>query len=79
MPDIVIEDKNRLDSLRRKAARRGYRLSTSRWRYYTVDNYGGVMLIKNYNNIVEWGDRFSLTLDEVDEFLNRLELESALR
>lgn len=68
---IVIEDKSRLDVLRRRAARLGLRLSTSRWRYHTKDNYGGAMLFQR--DWVRAGERYSLTLDEVAKHLGNLD------
>ena len=69
MKEIVLADRHRLDNLRKKAGRRGYRLSKARWHYHTIDNYGGVMIVDNYNNVVMAGDRYSLTLDEADRWL----------
>jgi hypothetical protein len=69
LKEIVLADRHRLDNLRKKAGRRGYRLSKARWHYHTIDNYGGVMIVDNYNNVVVAGDRYSLTLDEADRWL----------
>jgi hypothetical protein len=69
MKEIVITDRHRLGNLRKKANRRGYRLSKTRWHYHTIDNYGGVIIVDNYNNVIVAGDRYSLTLDEADRWL----------
>jgi hypothetical protein len=77
MTYITIDDKNRLDALRRKAARRGLRLTTTtRWRYHTIDNYGGAMLIDSYSNIVVYGDRYSLDLNDIEDVLKNYDLVS---
>jgi hypothetical protein len=69
LKEIVIADRNRLDNLRKNANRRGYRLSKARWHYHTIDNYGGVMIVDNYNNVVVAGDRYWFTLDGADWWL----------
>ncbi len=70
MAYIVIGNKNRPDMLRRKVDRLRYRLTKSRWRYHTSDNWGGVQLINTYNTVV-LGDRYGADLDHMEEFLNR--------
>lgn len=69
---IKDSDENRLRGLRRRAEQVGLRVSRSRrWRYQTIDNYGGVALIDTYSNTVVAGDRFSLDLDDAEDFINR--------
>ena len=68
MKYIAIDDKHRLDNLRKKATRRGLRLSKSTWRHHTLDNWGGVMIV--HNGIVVDGDRYSLTLDAAEDFID---------
>ena len=67
---IDVDDKGRLDVLRRRAKRMGYRIAKSRWRHHTIDNWGGLMIIENYQNLVVAGDRFSLTVDAAEEWLD---------
>lgn len=56
-------------TLRRKLDNAGYRLTKSRLKI-GCNNYGGYMIINNYYNCVVAGSCFSLSLDDVREFVS---------
>jgi hypothetical protein len=74
-----MEDKVRENRLRRVAQRRGLRLVKSRRRDPRAIDYGGFMLIRDNNTVVQdipIGDRYPPgsclnTLDEIEAYLNR--------
>lgn len=58
--------KKREDRVRRRLERQGFELKKSRARTYTADNQGGYMILRN--GIIEAGERFDLSLDDVERF-----------
>jgi hypothetical protein len=55
-----------LDSRARRAAKRAnLRAVKMRWRAGTIDNYGGYSLVDVNTNTLKYGDRFTLTADDV--------------
>lgn len=71
--DIASNDKVRENKLRRQAKRLGLVLRHSRARHLHIDDWGGYTLIDMYGNFDVAGPRFELSLDDVQEFLNRYE------
>jgi hypothetical protein len=58
-----------LDSRARRAAKRaGLVAKKSRWRYDSVDNFGGFMLVNPRYNCVVAGSRFDMTAEQVIEY-----------
>ena len=68
---VQIEDKSRLDTLRRRAKRVGMRLVKSRQRSTHLNNRGGLMLIDSYFNTVEAGVDYDLDLDAAEYWIER--------
>jgi hypothetical protein len=66
---IHINDKSRLNSLRRHAHRNGMRLEKSRQRSFHSNNRGGLMLIDNYFNIVRAGVDYDLDLETAEYWI----------
>lgn len=62
-------DKVRENKARRWARRHGMQLRKSRAQRLSIDNFGGYMLVDAGLNLIVKGDRFSLTLDAVEECL----------
>jgi hypothetical protein len=63
-------DKTRENRLRRMAARQGLALHKGRSRTPgDVDDRGGYQIVNVYRNTIEGGERFSLSLDQVEEWL----------
>jgi hypothetical protein len=60
------------NKLRRQLQKSGYRLEKSRIRNKNVDNQGGYMIIKTYTNAVHYGDRYQLTIEDVQEIVKDL-------
>ncbi len=56
--------------VRRKAARKGYRVHKSRLRHTHPDNDGDFMLIENRQNIPVLGWRFNASLSEIEAWLD---------
>ena len=55
-----------LDAHARRAAKRvGLYAQKSRWRLNTVDNWGGFQIIDPYLNMIEAGEKFDLSAEEV--------------
>jgi hypothetical protein len=61
-------EKAREARLRRLARRGGYSLRKSR-AGFSGDNFGDFMIVDDDMNAVVAGDRFDLTLDDVEEWL----------
>ena len=61
--------KSRETKARRKLAKMGYSLHKSRARTITADNCGGYRIVRDYANAIEAGERYDLTLEEVEKFI----------
>lgn len=55
--------------LRRLVRKQGYMLSRSRWRYDSIDNFGGFRIVDPFTNCVVAGSRWELTPAHVEEWL----------
>jgi hypothetical protein len=64
-----MNDKARENRLRRLAKKQNLYLRKSRVRHTNVDDWGGYMILDPYQNVVVAGERFNLTLDDVENFL----------
>lgn len=63
--------KNQNESrLRRKLASQGYSLRKSRVKGVNADNLGGFMITDSSHNAIVAGERFNLTLEDVESFAN---------
>jgi len=62
------KEKVRENLYRRWAARQGLVFKKSRARRWSVNNQQGYMLM-DFNNKIEVGEKFDLTLDDVEKFL----------
>lgn len=58
-------------SLRRKLMKAGYAMHKSR-RCLSPDNIGGYMIVDLYRNYVVAGNRFDLSLEEVQDWINEM-------
>jgi hypothetical protein len=58
--------------LRRLANRNGYVVRKSRWRYDSIDNHGGYMLVDQSTNFAVAGSRYDLTGADVAEAIAEL-------
>ena len=68
MPEPELSN-NALDQRARRAARRlGLEARKSRWRAYSIDNYGGFMLVDPGRNIPVAGPRYDMTAEEVIDY-----------
>lgn len=56
--------------LRKKLRKQGYGLCKSRKQTITADDYGGYMIVNLWNNTIEAGEKFNLSLEEVEAFAN---------
>ncbi len=57
------------DSAARRAARRvGYVARKSRWRKYSIDNYGDFMIVDPSTNVPVAGSRYDYTAEDVVEY-----------
>ena len=63
------DDARRESRLRGKASRQGFSIRKSRVREPNLDNLGGYMLIETDHNIVVSGERFDLSLDDIEAYL----------
>jgi hypothetical protein len=61
-------------NVRAKAKRRGYVVRMSCRFLGTIDNFGHFKLIDAYRNTPVLGYHFDATLDEIDAYLNNIEL-----
>ena len=60
--------KTKENRIRRALAKRGYLLRKSRAEE-SIDNFGGYMIVDaNYNAVIA-GERFNLSLDDVEQFV----------
>jgi hypothetical protein len=62
------DDLIRIARLRSLAKRQGFVIKKSRMMTRTLNNQGGYM-ITDLNNIIQAGEKFDLTLDDVEKFL----------
>jgi hypothetical protein len=63
------EYKNRENRLRRLAKKQYYEIKKSRANY-SGDNLGGYQIINGFSNAIEAGEKFDLSLDDIEKFLN---------
>jgi hypothetical protein len=63
------KEKVRENKARRQAWRQGFILRKSRARKWSGNNYQGYMIIYAYTNYIEAGEKFDLSLEQVEEFL----------
>lgn len=57
-------------NLRRKLAKEGYILKKSRVRNPNINDFGMYQIIDGMNNRIEAGEKFDLTLEEVEDYAN---------
>jgi hypothetical protein len=69
--DSIVMEQRREARLRRLARSGGYSLHKSR-ASISVDNLGDFMIVNDDMNAVVAGERFDLTLDDVEEWLRPL-------
>lgn len=60
--------KRREDKVRRQLAKQGLALRKSRVSTYTADDQGGYRIVDTQFNRIEAGERFDLTLEEVEAY-----------
>lgn len=60
--------KCREDKVRRQLAKQGLTLRKSRVSTFSADNQGGYMIIDSQFNRIEAGERFDMTLEDVEAF-----------
>jgi hypothetical protein len=56
--------------LREQLRKAGYTLKKSRVKHTNVNNLGGYMIINTWNNTIEAGSNYELSLEDVEKFLN---------
>lgn len=61
--------KVREDRARRRLAREGYLLRKDRARSWNVDHQGGYMIVEADRNLIVAGERWNLTLEDVEAWL----------
>lgn len=61
--------KNRENNARRKLTRRLYLLRKSRAKHTNIDDYGGYRIVDATTNAVAAGERFDLSLEQVEDFI----------
>jgi hypothetical protein len=69
-----MKDKSREVNMRRWAARLGLILRKSKKRNWSINDYGGYMIV-NFDNCIEAGEKYDLTLDQVEAYLRDDETE----
>ena len=72
--DSIRMEQRREARLRRLARREGYGLHKSR-AGFSSDNLGDYMIVDNNRNAIVAGERFDVTLDDVEEWLRPLTTE----
>lgn len=65
---MTVSIKTREARARRQLNRQGYTLHKSRVITTTHDNQGGYMIVQSWNNAIEAGERFELSLEDVERF-----------
>ncbi len=78
---LVIADrqilvKSRDNKVRKAAKKQGFIVTRSRVKNTTCDNYGNYMIINESNNSIEYGEKFNLTLEEVENFIYAKQYDS---
>ncbi len=68
-------EKVRENRLRRWASRLGLQLHKSRARSLNIDDYGGWMICDADNDLVVAGEKFNLSLENVEEGLAKTEAQ----
>lgn len=61
-------EKQREDRARRRLRAQGLTVRKDRVRTWNCDHYGGYMVINAYTNYVEGGQRFDLTLEDLEQW-----------
>lgn len=56
-------------SLRRRAAKLGFKIEKSNWRRDSIDNHGGYRIVDVSTNTVVDGVRFDLEIDYIADFI----------
>ena len=69
--DSIVMERRRAARLRRLARRGGYSLHKSR-AGFSADNLGDFMVVDDSRNFIVAGERFDMTLDDVEEWLKPL-------
>lgn len=69
----MADDKVRENYLRRMAKRQGLELQKSKARKWSIDNHQGYRIIDPTVNRIEAGEKYNLTLDEVERYLTKNE------
>jgi hypothetical protein len=74
-------DKARENRIRRRAQRLGFALRKSRARYLHMDDFGEYQLIDPDRTAIVWGEKFDLSLEDVERYLDEVEeqMKAALR
>lgn len=65
------EIKQREDKVRRQLAAQGFTLRKSRTSTYSVNNQGGYMIVDMQFNRIEAGERYDMSLEEVEAFAKK--------
>ncbi len=60
--------KRREDKVRRQLAEQGLALRKSRASIFSADDQGGYMIIDTQYNRIEAGERFDLTLEDIEAY-----------
>jgi hypothetical protein len=68
--EYAAEVHKREQKIRRKLATQGLRLKKSRTKNHTADDYGGYQIIEIYSNRIEAGEKFDLSLEDVEDYAN---------
>ncbi len=63
------DEKRREGRLRGRARTAGFRLKKDRARNYSSDHQGGYMIVNDWVNTIVAGEKFNMSLDDVEEFL----------
>ena len=63
------ETKNREQRIRRALAKDFCKLIKSRARNWSADNQLGYMIVDANNNTIQYGERFELTLEDVERIV----------
>jgi len=66
---VADDDQAREARVRRNATRQGYALRKDRARSWNLDHFGGWMIIDANDNWIAAGERFDLTLEDVEAWL----------
>lgn len=72
MEDIKV-NKVKENYLRRQAKRLGLHLKKSRAKKWSYDDQCKYQIIDPYYNFIKWGEKFDLSIDDVEEILNKHE------